>query len=222
MKNKKGLSAIVATLIMILLFLVIIGIIWVVVINIFEQDQFTITKEVCEGEDFNVNLKNNFSHTWKNLQHFSELRIIYDDYNDILYLKTSKCEQVKVDEDFYFRSLVGKNVIKYNRSDDSHTTEDFEIYSNYCWNIGGEQIFTCKENPKDLLCCYKKISKQDLTVEWLDENAECVDWDWKGKSCPKGYKSYENPQGITYCNAPYKDSACSKYKYEDYTIEVGK
>lgn len=67
---------------------------------------------------------------------------------------------------------------------------------------------------------WEAIDKKDLSINWLSENCECVDWDWKGKSCLKGYEPYENPQGMIFCNAPYKDSACSKYKYGDYIIEI--
>ena len=59
-----------------------------------------------------------------------------------------------------------------------------------------------------------------LTTEWLDKNCECDNHDWKGKSCPKGYEPYENQQGMIFCNAPYKDSACQKYKCGDYIVEI--
>lgn len=79
----------------------------------------------------------------------------------------------------------------------------------YCDEIEDGYKGFCFHRNTDLT---KTISKQDLNISWLDENCECAAWRYSNKDpC---LKSNETEEDCDYTRT------CSKYKYEDYTIEV--
>ena len=141
-------------------------------------------------------------------------RFIYDSYSDDYYLDTTfveirvenyredisedifenfthyeeVCEQVEVDEiEIYSR------IIYYNAS---NTHIPIEMFANKSYTlITNNEEYWFYEN-------YEKISKQDLSIEWLDDNCECENYcdnpDFKEFNC--------------------KDNPCYLWKYEDYVI----
>ena len=134
MKNKKGVSAIVATLILIVLVFVAVGIIYAVIINILEP-HFKITKEECRNEMeifegkieyFSIEEKINFTELDLNI-------------SGVAYILTKKiCEQVEVER------------IEYK--------EGFFIYNGYGLTIewldeSCEDITPCKTDYDGELIC---------------------------------------------------------------------
>ena len=128
------------------------------------------------------------------------------------------CKQVEVDEildEKYHYWFILKN-----RS--SKTTDEFE--KNQCISIKGVWV----EN-KDYFSCLKKSSKQDLSIEFLDENCECIEVydkiDDRKEHEVIGYKSYLEKECKLYTNSRdfcerLENLKCSKYKCGEYFVEV--
>ena len=108
--------------------------------------------------------------------------------------------------------------------------KDIKICTNVTFDNGtkGELCFI----PSYINNCQEKIQKQDLSIEWLEENAECIYY--RGLSqfrwdCENAFQIITTPiKEAPYQNCSYmgieedikETLECSKYKYKDYIIEV--
>jgi len=118
-----------------------------------------------------------------------------------LYPEVELCQKVEVNEiemKDYLYSYYKKDYESANES-----WKNPQGYIDYCPN---------KDNEKDCCYNYQKISKQDLTIEWLDENCE-------------GIKEVIRGDVTAWCNEFNEIGDCIdwkfyKYKYKDYIIEV--
>jgi hypothetical protein len=147
--NKKGLSTIIALLIMILLTLIAVGIIWVVVRNVIltEFPQYKITKEVCGNQEIlipdNLTL---IGYTEEPFVSEFEINISNTDFKVKYKFIGQVCETQEVPFSFNFKDCM-----------------------DYCYKIRNE-------DRDCILSCYDSAMpnfKEGLTQEWLEENCEC-------------------------------------------------
>ena len=71
------------------------------------------------------------------------------------------------------------------------------------------------------ICGDFKKSKEDLDIKWLNENAECIGG--CELTCLNEYEERKNIRMLNKCIQSCPNTripVCSKYKYEDYTIDV--
>ncbi len=144
-------------------------------------------KIILDGEEVREIVKCDDKWNYQNLIEFQEVLFIPCVWN----------ESLKALFNFSFIMSPQENCERFNS-----TFIGFQVYDD-----------TLAKERYDLVSpkCFE-IRNKDINEEWLNEDCECNNHDWKGQSCPRGYKPYVNPQGYVICNAPYKDSACQKYK----------
>ena len=146
------------------------------------QEQFSVYKEECEKIAYECFINNET----KACEDVAPANIIFvDPYieGQKIVLGVEECEEVEVDE------------IEYN------------IQINYGeWCSGS--IFL--ENETSIPTCYKKISKQDLTTEWLNENAECVEY----RECPN------NREDINICLSNINEQVLHRCDVKEFTIKT--
>ena len=226
--SKKGLSAVVSTLIIVLLFLVAIGIIWVVVDNILNYEQFKITERVCEKQPnykyFDILCEDGTSgrYTEEGVLYFLQQQTTKQNcmVNISINYETI-CHEEEVDEIEIRKGNKTIDVIRttYYLGGDLEKDKEGFLSKNYiCIKTRG-RIF------KQLLCIsnnYIFIDKKDLTTEWLVENAECIN---PIMSCDISEKKFNNcleksEESFISCRRSCIQTDCSKYKLGNYTIEV--
>lgn len=214
MKNTKGLSGVITTLIMILLCIVCIGIIWVIVspyLELLEKPEFTITKEECfnEGNEVRIDYK------CENGNMGSLILLIPIKWNSIeedcnftfSYISNATCNQVEVDDIKIYEERCCSC-----KEDFSKPIANCDIKKERCpvtYVLVCEEFFVLKD----------KISKEDLTIDWLSENCECV---VDGETC----RIYKTKEEASLSLSGTKDCAitieydCKKYKCGEYFVEV--
>ena len=182
MKNKRGISLIVTLLMIILLIMVAIGIFWYVTEDILEP-HFKITKEECITKSFSdlATTGCEIGCIKYSLEYMKEKEGSYDEVvllrckNYCYELSYEDCEQVKVDE---IEIIKTKKECFGWANRENISDEDYLHYGIPCIDLRlkNETI---------------KISKQDLTEEWLDENCECVEMTFEGKTYKTKVEIYE-------------------------------
>ncbi len=169
---------------------------------------FTIYEEVCRnGTQFVENL-NGSSECYKGFRYGCNSSKSTKDYNDnwCYWYKECPdiiCEPVEVDEIFLGECKEGFEQVDEPSGLTKHIlmcSQDLCDYIgeiNYCFSAYDFVVM-------------QGISKEDLTIEWLDENCECP-FLW---TCEKSF--------VKSCSKPrYKDyEKCLKYKCGKYTVEV--
>jgi hypothetical protein len=222
-----------------LLFIIIIGSLIVIFSS---KPEFTIYEEVCWGDsncswssivnnqliefkgDIDIidvcsklegKVKNNsFGDVW-----------FTDDFIKELCVKTKECEKVEVDE-----LEIGVVIIcehydwKIGECEESCGEKgcSFKIWQEEEMEQCIDEIYQCREKCKQDLCLgykeiHKKISKKELTTEWLDENCECVECYVTEGVETRFPGDYSGDGGETWECLEY----CTEYKCSDkYYVEV--
>ena len=216
MEYKKGMSEITTTVILVILVLVAIGIVWGVISSLVNQSQpeFKITVEECvsyQTQKVSWNINNYYASKVLGLNEYNlhsllngEEDIICDEH--ICTITASyfyeTCEQIEVGE------------IEYAPYSDCTTNENYfskeEI--NHTWISSKNETHYC-------IIEYNKKLKEDLTIEWLEENCGCLDF--QGNPT----KSYNSCKTHSADNEALKreGKCCAELKYkcdEDFIIEV--
>jgi hypothetical protein len=194
-KKQKELSLIVTTLIIILMVSVAVGLVWIVVKKAIVP-QYIITEEVCEEENIYSDPTLFYNETItlypndkieRNYGYSGDFTLVYR----FIGIKTT-CHEEEVDE----IHIECKHQEKFN---DTRFILEF-----LC-----EDIVYQDEKGN----FFDKISKSDLSPEWLDENTECVDGDFYCE-----YMTIDTVKNETYCNYEIEVLECSTYKLGNYTI----
>jgi len=169
---------------------------------------FTIYKEECWNEFYDAIIINN--ETWKNNKTFE------------------KCEKVEFGEIKISRLNLEKLKDCSSPLQDTNFTIVVSVLNASSSEIDNIQIgnTTIKINRCDHEeIHYKTISKQNLTIEWLDENCECS---YEG-FLHKGFYCYDDGEfdGEKFVKEPYCETelerlnrGCNYYKCGDYYVEV--
>lgn len=210
------------------LFILFLILIIVLVWGVLNQPKFTITEEFCE-EELKFLSKINEDYMKKNDLTSDFLFILEGSNfveNDELYTYETTCSQVEVDEIFIPKESIWKAssncVFNSNEVSVFGAGGDWEGTKEEV--IQGQREFDeryhgkCKDGSgiypyEEIITNETKISKQDLTIEWLDENAECVEKYNKEFSAICSEKNSGGCENFSY-------DKCYEYKLYNYTIEV--
>lgn len=196
--NKRGLSSIVTTLIILVISLVAIGVIYVIFNNLINGN-YTITQQVCEEKlTFNsqhlVNIKQNYI-THKIMQLNIEA---IENPNDI-------------------KEVEKKINILMNMSNDIKYTETV-CHEESVEEVPEKGCFVEDRYSGDCLSWIDNIprKKSDISRGWLNENAICSDICIEDSNC---YDSILKTQGIVDFKEINTQLRCDKWYYRNYTIE---
>ena len=162
----------------------------------FQEPHFKIYKEECRNETPDENfLCADGSRGWLN----PENKDVLKELNNCFYIPEREvCELVEVDE-----INLGKCKEGFEQADEpSGLSKDILMcYQETCEYIEEVDWSSCSSIYDFIVI--QRISKQDLTIEWLDGNCECENYcdnpDFKEFNC--------------------KDNPCFLWKYEDYIIK---
>lgn len=195
-----------------IIFMMVIGCLTVFVLPDIQKPEFKITKEECNDEKgFEVYCGNeNFGmKIWSDIElNESEESLINlflmvdEDLKDCKLVNRTSCEQVEVDE-LVVCCLDMETINSFenlsNHADIGSTIIKNDYFENYCF-------------PKENLEYYEVpcgiMKKEDLTIEWLDLNAKCLE-------C---YDKKTNSMTLDGCSFEYDE--CFKYKFGEYYIEL--
>ncbi len=197
-QNKRGVSEAVMTVIMIALVLVAVGVIWVVVQTVVNQEHYSITEKVCVNgsndtfNDFVLDGTNQeyFLRVYGNYQicHNEPVEnITYEPASMNCELNLQGCKgQFEIDNVWNFMGIIGKDKVTEVTYCPDYL--DIKQVGNSLY-IGGNQVnisyfptqnntYVALVNNKYLLpvsCSinYQTISSKDLTSEWLGSSCEC-------------------------------------------------
>lgn len=209
MRNKKGVSENLIIFIICCLVLLTIGIVWKVVEKIIEPE-FKITKEKCINKtiimvEYNNCEPNNFTIKEEGriplvFAYFSIIELVkeYCEYDYILNTEEF-CKQIKVDEVEY--KIMNSEWMNECTIPLSNTSIMINI------TIDGYIIEACYSLIPPSID--NNISKQDLNIEWLDDNCDCKIIEINNMEIPCDYLKCSN-----------REKACSQYKCNDYLVEV--
>lgn len=220
MKNKKGLSTKLAVILLIISILLLGAIMLAIILGVFDEPHFAIYTEECRNE---TNDYSELSGIGCNIGCLYYRKTINGSWNDSgecekfckeYVFSKEICEQVEVDEIDTLRVveiLIPKEEIYGIRVGYNYTIETYE----------GEKYFRCNLKNDDYYCETLdgyEISKQDLTIEWLDKNAVC-------HKClieeTKDGRKNVIIDGWEKCEIELAGfRPCLEYKYKDYTIET--
>lgn len=212
MKNKKGLSLIMTLLFIILMIFVAIGIFWFVTTYGFEP-HFKITTEVMVNETiFLYEYKCDGGGIEK-----SERRVplIYNENNIRCLLQNTNYPEERVIVK-YEQVEVGEIEI-YRFKDIHNFTEDISDREHKCTFNEKTEYYVCES-----YFGLKRISKQDLTIDWLEKNCEQIcnkDCEGFPRVCGDGPLMFGDENKIV------RDGDCEcerycEYKCGDYTVET--
>lgn len=129
---------------------------------------------------------------------------------------TTFCNKVEVDEieyDFYDNKIAPERYKTFSCPEGYFCKCNMidELSQGYCYTL-------CKNDLCNL--AFIKISKKDITKEWLDEKCECIESD--NCSLAKDYEECIAKNYSCCITGNYKlgGGKCSKYKCGDYEVEV--
>ncbi|MEK7179947.1 MAG: hypothetical protein AAB706_00565 [Patescibacteria group bacterium] len=197
------------------------------IITIYNPQQFKITKQVCEQETaYNQTLIEKTYETRDELDSLGgrnsgeSLSVEANLCDEFSYLNISYCEEYKEKQSLLVKKLIEIDREILNNPVNKTTCHDEEV----------DEI-KVKEGDFYPTGTYEAfVSKQDLTVKWLDENAICLIRGEKGDNifsydCEKGgvidVNINETPrENCSYLGMVGDGGKCSKYKLGNYTIEV--
>jgi len=192
----------------IFVFIILVGIIGLIFLN---KTHFKIYKEECEEKpSFIFNQKGQQMIISPQGGDLGKKQVFtFNDFNsNRIFVEYEVCEQVEVDE-MIVCCLEDKINLEPNKFNDSGNTI-----------IGQELNYSIcmpEENMKYFEVPCESLKKEDLTIEWLDLNAECTEVYSKTS---KDYLicSYDG----TSCDSMIDNRFyfCSKYKFGEYTIDT--
>lgn len=186
--NKKGLSTIIALLIMILLTLMAVAIIWIVIDNLISSEfpQYKITKEVCENQEIlipdNLTL---IGYTEEPFVSEFEVNISNPDFK-VKYkfigqvCETQEVDEIEIEEGYYCVNISENEITLYEiRYLPTYDEQMHDIYKTGKEMCEGSNLYWIKFpaniNGVNVVINGDIISKKDLTKEWLKENCGCLD-----------------------------------------------
>lgn len=188
--NKKGLSWVVKTLIIILLVLVAVVIISGVMNHLLnqQQPQFKITQEECWNVTFELKLSEVIN---------GERTItVYDEGETKL---INLAVEINLGEQCFNESA--KECQGYYEVCEDVEVEEIKILQPMVLKLDSNKGCIAEKTEKGVL---NIVNKNCLDIEWLDENCECS----------KRYGSY------SFTGECLKDCSCEEYKCGSYTVEV--
>ena len=201
--------------------------------EIFGEPEFKITKQECfmktslDSYKEYLILANNENLLWGRLllDYYSNKSLNNSFLSDIIRNSESlmlvenemfieNCEQVEVDEIVILDKIIFLEDSNGNRTfslykDCGKITDSSYECSLFSDGIGEFNLTITTSNDMGII---KTISKEDLTIEFLNENAKCTEWckETLGTMiCPVGEESAEK-----------RNYKCSKYKLNECEIEV--
>lgn len=200
MKNKKD-EEIIIKLILIISVLIVVGIIWMICENVLLKPEFKITKEECWNEEELIILWNdvrakNFNITHKQISEITYMWLA-DDYFIECPKNLDDCFAYKITE--VCKPVEAEEIILNN-----YNCSVWEYDSSKYWNcMYRNEIF------KDI------VSKEDLTIEFLEENCFC-------KEACEISLCHTAPEGVYIFNYTDLGYECSNYECGEYQVEVKK
>ncbi len=177
------------------------------------SEQFTITKEDCWNETSFVKEQCYFD----NETLYSEAMKCWENAEWIEF-KHEICEQVEVEEidiSVGVEGCINSSFRGYDIEVQAYnfaTTSGFKNLKQLCEEEGFNYISASNPQGSFRLVEEKTILKQDLTREWLDENAECIYGEDRLLE-----KVGENEYVVT---DKYFPDTCTKWSLGDYSIDV--
>ena len=208
-----------------------------------ECEKIIFLYNTCSADSF----KDCYNEQWNETYPCDAKECIYESYGEIPEFCESGaicCYTYKTEvreEKYSYLSKIYENIIKEEEICEQVEVEEIEIYDfkdvhNFTEDISDrEHKCTFNEKTEYYVCesyfGLKRISKQELTTDWLDENCECAIskedrlTGWGGAYCLNVQAcDYDTNcsgcygQSIDDCRCIY--SKCENYKCGDYFVEV--
>lgn len=199
----------------------ILSVIFLIEINLNETEfKFNITKEECKNETTLDSLSKAgciINSSWDNDQF--NITIVcpqcYDE-NCNLNFEEKVCELIEVE-----KIPMNCNPKDFNQKDYPKECLDYRSCLNNCIRWGSIYFPIYKDDPEkyECDCKFPTISKQDLTIEWLDKNCECVECGLKCKEYI--YQKEEHEYDCGFDEEKGWCKGCKKYKCGDsYYVKI--
>lgn len=188
-----------------------------------EEQHFKITEEVCEEQpSFTFNEKGQQLNITTTSENLGEIHVLtFKDFNsNMVFVEYNKCKQVEVDEITACCLELGESDSsdEVNLSANVGTMRDKNDYYNaiFCFPEDNLEYFEAPCEP---------LKKEDLKIEWLDWNSECVEGSYMFKEVllNEGQLPIMNKwcrEGLNSACEFLRQIECSKYKFGNFTIET--
>ena len=203
--------------IIVTLLLIAVGVIGIILSNAPSQEpEFKIEKNECWNEpskNIIVEIDSFCEHVAKDSQSYEidNYKTIKDSCKDNFYVLVKELDYLQIIIEYPFELIVEtKKVCKQVEVVGMYFLGRYINNSQKC----GELEVAERWNESTIRCM-KRISKQDLTIEWLDENCECLEL-----TCKKGDYHALDDLCIGESGKRYKPNNCEKYKCGEYQVEV--
>jgi hypothetical protein len=200
-----------------------------------KEPEFIVTENVSHTErvcNYTYNdsvyrfAENEFGELYEVYQNVSEIKS--EEISCSIFMFFLSVDEKSVGEVFNKHEFVSSVFLRNETIYEYIEVDEIMFPTSYIQDDNRVLFFECM--PKGNKCLLENISKEDLTFDWLDKNAECLNYELNCWQCNNNISLELMKEAQEVCVEDYRTAfcreinshnyKCSKYKIGNYTIEV--